>query len=68
MLCIRDYLVLKGYEATEDRTKAIADSLQYFPKSTQIYSAAGCKRIAHKAELLVQAQSDEHDELFKDEL
>uniref|UniRef100_A0A914X4L7 Torsin n=1 Tax=Plectus sambesii TaxID=2011161 RepID=A0A914X4L7_9BILA len=69
MLCIRDYLKLKGYEPTEDRIKTIADSLQYFPKSTQIYSAAGCKRIANKAELIVQAQMDDEQEadLFRDE-
>uniref|UniRef100_A0A914VBV2 Torsin n=1 Tax=Plectus sambesii TaxID=2011161 RepID=A0A914VBV2_9BILA len=68
MLCIRDYLKLMNHEPTEDRIKSIADSLQYFPKSTQIYSAAGCKRIAQKADLIMQAEMDQQDDIFRNEL
>ena len=68
-MCIRDYLRSRKYYPKEETVKKIADSLQYFPKSTQIYSASGCKRVAHKAELVIQEESDfENDNFFRDEL
>ncbi|VDN60649.1 unnamed protein product [Dracunculus medinensis] len=58
LLCIRDYLELRGLHPTNNQITAIADSLQYFPKANPIYSSSGCKRIAHKAELFISIEKD----------
>uniref|UniRef100_A0A914X0Q7 Torsin n=1 Tax=Plectus sambesii TaxID=2011161 RepID=A0A914X0Q7_9BILA len=68
MSCIRDYLKLKlkGRKSTEDRIKSIADLLLYFPKSTQIFSEAGCKSVPRKADLFLPAEKDEKDRFHEE--
>lgn len=56
LLCIRDYLRFRNFSPTDERITAIADSLQYFPKSSAIYSSSGCKRVAQKAELIIASE------------
>lgn len=58
LLCIRDYMLLQNFEATDERIMAIADSLQYFPKSSAIYSSSGCKRVAQKVDLLISNEKE----------
>ena len=37
----------------------VADSLVYWPKETQLFSTTGCKRVAHKLDLLEEAMEEE---------
>uniref|UniRef100_A0A914X0Y7 Torsin n=1 Tax=Plectus sambesii TaxID=2011161 RepID=A0A914X0Y7_9BILA len=66
MLCICDYLKSKGHKSTEDQIEAITHSLDYFPASTQIYSASGCNGVRCKADLFVHAQKDKKDRFHDD--
>ncbi|CAG9532060.1 unnamed protein product [Cercopithifilaria johnstoni] len=58
LLCIRDYMLSHEFTPTDERITAIADSLQYFPKTNPIYSSSGCKRIAQKTELFISSERE----------
>ena len=62
--CIKDYLVAKGYFKSLNTIPVItinniADQLNYYPESTQIYSVTGCKRVPEKADYIMA----QHEEL-----
>lgn len=69
-LCIRDYFRWKNItDPTTEQVTAIADMLQYFPKRTEVYAIAGCKRIEQKVELFLEEQQEkETEERRKNEL
>ncbi|MCP9261516.1 Torsin-1B [Dirofilaria immitis] len=65
LLCIRDYMLSHEFTPTDERITAIADSLQYFPKTNPIYSSSGCKRVAQKTELFMSAERERDRQRFE---
>ncbi|VDK65395.1 unnamed protein product [Onchocerca ochengi] len=65
LLCIRDYMISHNFKPTDERITAIADSLQYFPKTNPIYSSSGCKRVAQKTELFMSAEREKDRQRFE---
>ncbi|VDM09532.1 unnamed protein product [Wuchereria bancrofti] len=65
LLCIRDYMISHGFTPTDEHITAIADSLQYFPKTNPIYSSSGCKRVAQKTELFISAEREKERQRFE---
>ncbi|VBB28557.1 unnamed protein product [Acanthocheilonema viteae] len=65
LLCIRDYMLSHEFTPTDERITAIADSLQYFPKTNPIYSSSGCKRVAQKTELFISAERERERQRFE---
>lgn len=65
LLCIRDYIESRGFTPTDERITNIAESLQYFPQSSGIYSSSGCKRVAQKAELYLSNELEQERKRLK---
>ena len=52
-LCIRDDLIHKNHEVTEDIVNKVADVLPYYPPATKLFAASGCKRVSQKVDLML---------------
>ena len=55
MLCARDVLQEKHHHitVTTELLETIADEMEYFPPSSNLYSKTGCKRVQKKVDVLV---------------
>lgn len=70
-MCANDYLSNKRYKSELSRDELIskvADSLQYFPKGSELFSTSGCKRLAQKIDILLEEEMDKIDELERTKL
>jgi len=61
IMCIKDYLKSTNPRLLEKFVTNVADSLQYFPKGTGLFSTSGCKRISQKVDLLIQEELEAHE-------
>ncbi|KAL7079747.1 hypothetical protein ACQ4LE_001157 [Meloidogyne hapla] len=52
IMCFKDYLHSKNVIYTQEQLENLADSLQYFPKGTPIFSTSGCKQVERKADFM----------------
>ncbi|VDD91729.1 unnamed protein product [Enterobius vermicularis] len=56
ILCIEKYLKSRFVTPTKKRVESIADSMNYFPKSSGVYSSSGCKRVNQKVDLYLETE------------
>lgn len=57
-LCVIDYFRTKNVDPTEVQVNKAADMLQY----EEIFSTSGCKRVAQKVDLILEAEKEETEE------
>jgi len=58
MLCVEKEAKRRNEILNPDTIKAVADSLEYWPGDTMVYSTTGCKRVVNRLDLFLEDDSD----------